>query len=167
MTTSGRADDASRTALNLGAGRPASDTPGGPVPFEQDDGAITVEVALYVEEAGGAIPGLLGSTLSEAGLVVGYVDPSADAGEPALLAAMDRDGRIPAASLATALTRWRPTTVSPDRGPPGRPDHQAGDVLSWSSKPALPDMRDWETPSARSSSRAGRPTTSWRAATVP
>lgn len=99
MTTGGRADDASRTAVNLGAGRSARDAPSGEVPFEERDGGVTVDIALYREEADPAIPGLLGTSLSDAGLAVGYVDVDLGSGEVAMLAAMDEGGRIPAASL--------------------------------------------------------------------
>ena len=119
VTTSGRADVASKTAINVGAGRSARDVPDGPVPFDQHDGQITVDVVPYTEAAGDAIPGLLGSTLSEAGLTVGYVDPSSAAGEVALLAAMDRAGRIPAAVLdgsgsVAAIVDEADLLVSPD-----------------------------------------------------
>jgi hypothetical protein len=99
VTTSGGADDAPRTAVNLGAGRSALDAPSGAVPFEERDGGLTVDAAPYGAAAGDAVPGLLGSSLSQAGLAVGYIDPGSEAGEAAMLTAMDRDGSIPSAYL--------------------------------------------------------------------
>ena len=100
MTTSGRADDASTTAVNIGAGRSADVVPGGPVPFERHNDAVTVDVAPYRAAAGDALPGLLGSSLSEAGLAVGYIEASGSGTvEIAMLTAMDRDGHIPSAFL--------------------------------------------------------------------
>ncbi len=127
MTTSGGADLASRTAVSLGAGGSVPKTPGGPVPFERSGAAVTVDVAPYGADAEGAVPGLLGSALSEAGMSVAYLDPSSDEGRAAMLAAMDRAGRIPATRLGTApaAAAADPTTgiiaeadllVSPDPG---------------------------------------------------
>jgi hypothetical protein len=99
MTTAGRAEDPARTAVNLGAGRSADDAPTGAVPFETAGSGVRVDVAPYVEDAGAATPGLLGSTLSEAGATVAYVGTAPEPGEVALLTAMDREGLIPVAVL--------------------------------------------------------------------
>lgn len=101
VTTSGRADLAARTAVDLGAGRSADDAPPGPVPFEPDEGGLIVDVARYREVAGDATPGLLGSELSDAGLTVGYVDPWSDTGAIAMLTAMDLEGEVRSAFLGS------------------------------------------------------------------
>jgi hypothetical protein len=99
LTTSGRADLPARTAVNLGAGRPADDAPAGPVPFRPADGGLSVDIEAYRAAAGDGIPGLLGSALADAGALVGYLDPRSSAGSPAMLVAMDSGGLIPAAVL--------------------------------------------------------------------
>ena len=125
MTTSGGANLASLTAVNLGAGSSASDAPAGPVPFTERRTGLRVRVAPYRASAGDAVPGLLGSTLSEERMGVAYVDPSSSAGHVAMLAAMDRDGRIRTALLRASLDAvGRPAervaraelVVSPDLG---------------------------------------------------
>jgi len=147
MTSSGGADRASRTAVSLGAGRSASDAPPGPVPFDERGGGLIVDVEPYGEVAGDAIPGLLGSALSNAGLAVGYVGPRTADGDVAMLTAMDRGGRIPAAVLgaspevedpaaaasdpATGIIVGADLVVSPDPGVVqlALERTQAGDVL--------------------------------------
>jgi hypothetical protein len=103
MTTSGRAYDPARTAVNLGAGRSAEDAPGGPIPFVRSDGGLTVAADAYAALAGDAVPGLLGSALAEAGGTVAYVDRRARPGRVALLSAMDRSGLIPAALFGPSV----------------------------------------------------------------
>lgn len=98
MTTSGGAGEAALTAVNLGAGTAADDAPDGPVPFETSGDGANVDVGPYRAAAGDAEPGMLGSTLSDAGLTVGYL--GADRGDVALLAAMDSEGHIPAVALS-------------------------------------------------------------------
>lgn len=104
VTTSGRADRAARTAVNLGAGRSAEDAPPGPVPFETRADGLVVDTAAYREVAGDATPGLLGSALSDGGLTAGYVDPWNDAGSIAMLTAMDGEGEVPSAFLGPSTT---------------------------------------------------------------
>ena len=99
VTTSGGADDAPRTAVNLGAGRSSLDSPSGAVPFQERDGGLTVDAAPYRAAAGDAVPGFLGSSLAQAGLGVAYIDTGSGAGEVAMLTAMDRDGLIPSVYL--------------------------------------------------------------------
>ncbi|MGH2661085.1 MAG: hypothetical protein ACRDHS_15880, partial [Actinomycetota bacterium] len=100
MTTSG-GDQGARAAVSLGAGRSASDAPPGPVAFDESDHGLTVDVGPYLAASRPAIPGLLGSAVSDVGLMVAYLDPWSGAADPALLAAMDREGRIRAAYLGT------------------------------------------------------------------
>jgi hypothetical protein len=109
LTTPGGADRASRTAVGLGAGRSAEDAPPGPVPFIERGGGVTVDVEPYRAEAGDATPGLLGSALSGAGLSVGYLDLRSGGGDVALLAGMDREGRIPSAFLGLGVPVETPT----------------------------------------------------------
>jgi len=121
MTTSGGADLASRTAVNLGAGRTAEGAPAGPVPFEAAGAGLLVAVGPYRAAAGDAVPGLLGSTLAGDELLVGYAGPSSGAGHVAMLAAMGRDGLIPVAAPsdgdgAAALASDTDLVVSPDAG---------------------------------------------------
>jgi len=126
VTTSGGAGDAPTTAVNLGAGRSALEAPSGAVPFEEDDGGLTVDAAPYRAAAGGSIPGLLGSTLSQAGLAVGYIDTGSGAGNAAMLTAMDRDGLIPSAFLG----RSPASDALPD---------EASDILRGSDLVVVPD----------------------------
>jgi len=103
MTTSGRAGGPSLTAVNLGAGRSADGAPAGRVPFAKGDGGVTVDVGPYRSAAGDAEPGLLGSTLSEASLTVGYAGDGPN--HVGMLVAMDLQGRIPTAALEATSTQ--------------------------------------------------------------
>lgn len=106
LTTSGGADVPARTALAIGAGRPVPEAPGPPRVGLVGEG-LQVDLAAIVERLGEGDVGLLGSTLAEAGLTVGYADPRMGGNgvaEPAALAAMDASGRTPLAWLAYART---------------------------------------------------------------
>ena len=98
MTASG-AHGPVGAAMTLGAGRGAGRAPAGPVPFEANDGGVTVQADRYRGPARPAEAGLLGSALASAGRTVGYVDLGGARGSPAMLAAMDERGRIPVAFL--------------------------------------------------------------------
>lgn len=122
LTTAGGADEPARTAVGIGAGRSAEEAPAGPVAFAERDPGVDVALRPYVDAAGGAVPGALGSALAEGGLRVAYVDPSAARGAVALLAAMDRAGHVPSALLEPperggaleALLAGSEVIVSPD-----------------------------------------------------
>jgi len=98
MTSSGGAGTPARTAVSVGAGASADDAPGGPVPWTPQGDGLVVEVDPYVQAAGDAVPGSMGSALSDGNRTVAYLDDGA--GSVALLAAMDRAGRIPLAVAA-------------------------------------------------------------------
>jgi hypothetical protein len=105
LTTAGGADLPERTALAIGAGRPVARLGGGRTSLGLEREGLRVTGAPAVEPSGSAEPGLLGASLAAAGLTVGYVQvPSERFGGvlPAMLAAMDRAGRIPLASLPYA-----------------------------------------------------------------
>lgn len=103
LTTAGGADRPERTSLGIGAGRPVARLGDGAVRVRPDGEAMQVAGFPPVEPSDAAEPGLLGASLAAAGLTVGYVGlgpgPPGNA-SAAMLAAMDRAGRIPLASSA-------------------------------------------------------------------
>lgn len=105
LTTTGGVDRPARTALAIGAGRPVRDAPEGDVAIGVTDEGIQVDLAPIVERTEGV--GLLGSTLADAGVTVGYADPDSGGdgvAEPAALAAINASGRIPVAWVAYVQT---------------------------------------------------------------
>lgn len=115
LTTSGEAQGRTQAAVSLGAGRSVEDTPDA-ISFDAAGKGLLVDATPFHDAAGDAEPGLLGSTLAEAGRTVGYVDLRGGGADPAMLLAMDSGGRIPLASLNAfpVLTEFPAEFLSPD-----------------------------------------------------
>lgn len=96
MTTLRGEERGAAAYLSIGAGVTADAVPAQPA-ATPDDGGLRVDVGAFADEAGDATLGLLASQLGGAGRTVGYLDLGAASPHPAMLVAMDRDGRIPVA----------------------------------------------------------------------
>lgn len=103
LTTSGGADLPARTAIGIGAGRPAPEMADGPVRIREEGTGLRVSPPPGIR---GVEPGLLGSALAQAGLAVAYADLDAPGSTPgglvAPLVAMDRRGAVPLAARTEA-----------------------------------------------------------------